>query len=69
MGKQKIICHSGINFSSALEEYLDKYSAVCSYKNYLYVMMPENKQQSLRPWKIKPFGILYKINYVINSGN
>ena len=67
MCKQEIVCLSGINFSLALEECLDKYFAVCTYKNYLYGMMSEKKRQSLRPWKIKPFGILYKINMLKNQ--
>lgn len=46
MNKQEVMCHNGINFSLALREYLDKYTAVHWYKNYLYVFCHRGKMIS-----------------------
>lgn len=39
-------------------------------KFFIYIILNhEGKDDLLSPWKIKAFGILYKIDYVINSSN
>lgn len=50
------MCHTRINFSLALRGYLDKYTAIYFYKNYLYVTMSEKEDDLLDLGKLSNLG-------------